>query len=196
MVTHGLVSCPNCGWMVKNKDFPFKLPASGWVDKRRYHHHSFPDLRTFNLKWIKQFLTQVFMSNQVFQIFTFFNAKEAVCPPLTSLTGIRLRCILLITIGVKLPTGSGPSRRVSFKRMVPRMVVPETTVPTPGTEYESSIENSGGSSAPGVIRALNRFKNIFSKSKFKPETFDTWKIGHNLTLKIILRCWKVPWLNY
>jgi|LakMenEpi03Aug12_release.lakeMendotaPanAssembly.Ray.scaffolds.fasta_scaffold554752_1 hypothetical protein len=39
---------------------------------------------------------------------TFLRANEAVWPPRTSLTGIRLRCMLLIAIGINCPTGSGP----------------------------------------------------------------------------------------
>ena len=123
-------------------------------------------------------ITQVIKEQM--SLLTFFKAKEAVCPPRTSLTGIRFRWMLLMTIGTNWPTGSGPSRSESFSRIVPRIVVPETTVPTPGTEYESSIENSAGSSTPGVIRALNKFRNIFSRSRFRPDTLDTWKIGHNL----------------
>ena len=34
-------------------------------------------------------------------------------------------------MGMKLPKGSGPSSIVSFRRMSPRKVVPDTTVPTP-----------------------------------------------------------------
>lgn len=56
---------------------------------------------------------------------------------------------------------------------MPLNVVPETTVPTPGTEYESSIENSAGSSAPGVILALNKFINVLRRSRFRPLTLDT-----------------------
>jgi hypothetical protein len=45
---------------------------------------------------------------------------------------------------------------------------------------ESSIENSAGSSAPGVILADNKFIKVLSRSRFRPDTLDTWKIGHNL----------------
>lgn len=62
---------------------------------------------------------------------TFFRANEAVWPPLTSFTGIRLRWIDFTAIEMKLPKGSGPSSMVSFRRMSPRKVVPDTTVPTP-----------------------------------------------------------------
>lgn len=62
---------------------------------------------------------------------TFLRAKDAVWPPLTSFTGILLRWIDLTTMGMKLPRGSGPSSMVSLRRMSPRRVVPDTTVPTP-----------------------------------------------------------------
>lgn len=62
---------------------------------------------------------------------TFLRANEAVWPPLTSFTGILFRWIDLTAIGMKLPRGSGPSSMVSFRRMSPRKVVPDTTVPTP-----------------------------------------------------------------
>lgn len=53
-----------------------------------------------------------------------------------------------------------------------------------GTEYVSSIWNSAGSESRLTTRVVNKFKNILSKSKFCPVTFDTWKIGHNLKWKI------------
>lgn len=62
---------------------------------------------------------------------TFLRANEAVWPPRTSFTGILLRWIDLTAMGMKLPKGSGPSSIVSFRRMSPRKVVPDTTVPTP-----------------------------------------------------------------
>ena len=62
---------------------------------------------------------------------TFFSANEAVCPPCTSSTAILLRWMLLIAMGWKWPRGSGPSIRISFKRITPLSVVPDTTVPTP-----------------------------------------------------------------
>jgi hypothetical protein len=104
--------------------------------------------------------------------------------------------MLLIAIGINCPTGSGPRSSVSLRRIVPLNVVPDTTVPTPGTEYyieeysrynnniivvdniilystESSIENSAGSSAPGVILADNKFIKVLSRSRFRPDTLDT-----------------------
>ena len=62
---------------------------------------------------------------------TFFNANDAVWPALSSLTGILLRWIVLTWIGWNCPSGSGPSNKVSFSRIVPRRHVPDTTVPTP-----------------------------------------------------------------
>lgn len=62
---------------------------------------------------------------------TFLRAKEAVWPPRTSRTAIRLRCILLTAMGMKWPRGSGPSINVSFNLITPFRVVPDTTVPTP-----------------------------------------------------------------
>jgi len=62
---------------------------------------------------------------------TFLSAKDAVCPPRTSLTAILFRCILLTAIGMKWPSGSGPNINVSFRRISPRNAVPDTTVPTP-----------------------------------------------------------------
>ena len=55
----------------------------------------------------------------------FFKAKEAVWPLLTSPTGILLRCILLMAIGMKWPSGSGPNNKVSFNLMVPFKLVPK-----------------------------------------------------------------------
>lgn len=53
-----------------------------------------------------------------------------------------------------------------------------TTVPTPGTEYVSSIWNSAGNFSMPPIRVVSKFRNIFNRSKLSPVTFDTWKIGH------------------
>ena len=62
---------------------------------------------------------------------TFFKAKEALCPPLTSVTGNLFRWMLLTERGWKWPRGSGPKRSVSLQVIVPFIVVPDTTVPTP-----------------------------------------------------------------
>ncbi len=62
---------------------------------------------------------------------TFFRAKEAVCPPRTSFTGILLRWMDLTVMERKAPKGSGPRSKVSLSRISPRNVVPDTTVPTP-----------------------------------------------------------------
>ena len=63
--------------------------------------------------------------------YTFFKAKEALCPPLTSVTGNLFRWMLLTERGWKWPRGSGPKRSVSLQVIVPFIVVPDTTVPTP-----------------------------------------------------------------
>ena len=65
------------------------------------------------------------------KVITFFKAKDAVCPPLTSLTTMRFLWMLFTAIGMKCPSASGPRRRVSFRRITPFRVVPDTTVPTP-----------------------------------------------------------------
>lgn len=65
---------------------------------------------------------------------TFLRAKDAVWPPRTSLTGILLRWMDLTAIGMKVPSGSGPKSNVSLSRIIPRNVVPDTTVPTPYQE--------------------------------------------------------------
>ncbi len=65
---------------------------------------------------------------------TFFRAKEAVCPPRTSFTGILLRWMDLTVMERKAPKGSGPRSKVSLSRISPRNVVPDTTVPTPWTK--------------------------------------------------------------
>ena len=62
---------------------------------------------------------------------TFFNANEAVWPPLTSETGNLLRWMLLIGTGINSPREVGPSNRVSLSRITPCIHVPEITVPTP-----------------------------------------------------------------
>jgi len=62
---------------------------------------------------------------------TFLSENEAVCPPRTSSTGMRLRWMLLMTMGRNWPRASGPSSRVSLSRISPLRVVPDTTVPTP-----------------------------------------------------------------
>jgi hypothetical protein len=67
---------------------------------------------------------------------TFFRAKDAVWPPLTSLTTIRFLWMLFTAIGMKCPSVSGPSKRVSFRRITPFKVVPDTTVPTPCVKQE------------------------------------------------------------
>jgi hypothetical protein len=65
------------------------------------------------------------------EVNTFFKAKDAVCPPLTSLTTMRFLWMLFTAMGMKCPSASGPRRRVSFRRITPFRVVPDTTVPTP-----------------------------------------------------------------
>jgi hypothetical protein len=67
---------------------------------------------------------------------TFFRAKDAVWPPLTSLTTMRFLWMLFTAIGMKCPSVSGPSKRVSFRRITPFKVVPDTTVPTPCVKQE------------------------------------------------------------
>lgn len=61
----------------------------------------------------------------------FFRAKEAVCPPRTSRTGMRLRWMDLMGIGIKSPSPLGPRSSVSLTRMTPFRQVPDTTTPTP-----------------------------------------------------------------
>lgn len=73
------------------------------------------------------------------QDLTFFKAKEAVWPPRTSLTGILLRWMDLTAIGRKLPSGSGPSSKVSFSLIRPLSVVPDTTVPTPYARKQTPV---------------------------------------------------------
>lgn len=68
---------------------------------------------------------------------TFFRENDAVCPPRTSLTGILLRWMDLTAMGSNEPSGSGPNSRMSFSRINPRNVVPETTVPTPCAKERS-----------------------------------------------------------
>lgn len=68
---------------------------------------------------------------------TFFRENDAVCPPRTSLTGILLRWMDLTAMGSNEPIGSGPNSRMSFSRINPRNVVPETTVPTPCAKERS-----------------------------------------------------------
>lgn len=69
---------------------------------------------------------------------TFLRAKDAVWPPRTSLTGILLRWMDFTAMGMKVPSGSGPKSSVSLSRIIPRNVVPETTVPTPCQENINS----------------------------------------------------------
>ena len=79
---------------------------------------------------------------------TFFSAKEAVWPPRTSLTGMRLRWMDLTAIDRKLPKGSGPSSSVSFSLIRPLSVVPDTTVPTPCREDPSPVSPSAAQAGP------------------------------------------------
>mmetsp|Transcript_25979 Transcript_25979/g.68170 ORF Transcript_25979/g.68170 Transcript_25979/m.68170 type:complete len:378 (+) Transcript_25979:517-1650(+) len=111
--------------------------------------------------------------------FTFLSANDAACPPRTSFTGIRLLWIPLKATCWKFPTLSGPSSMVSAAVMVPHTVVPDTTVPTPGTENVSSIWNTAGASVFAGLAGRSRFMNDLSRSRFSPVTFDTWKIGHS-----------------
>lgn len=60
------------------------------------------------------------------------------------------------------------------------MHVPETTVPTPSTQYTSSTWNSAGLSKVNFRRSGMRLRKEQSKSKLLPETFDIWKIGQTL----------------
>lgn len=52
------------------------------------------------------------------------------------------------------------------------MHVPETTVPTPSTQYTSSTWNSAGLSKVNFRRSGMRLRKEQSKSKLLPETFD------------------------
>ena len=63
--------------------------------------------------------------------FTFLSAKEAVCPPRTSVTGSLFRWTPRIETGMNSPMEVGPIRRTSFIWTTPCMHVPDTTVPTP-----------------------------------------------------------------
>lgn len=88
---------------------------------------------------------------------TFFRAKDAVCPPWTSLTGILLRWMDLTAMGMKVPSGSGPRSSVSLRRIIPRNVVPETTVPTPCQQRDVTLRPTYASALTWTVcRTLQR----------------------------------------
>ena len=97
-------------------------------------------------------VTQSLRELIAFFTLTFFRAKEAVWPPRTSLTGMRLRWMDLTAIDRKLPKGSGPSSSVSFSLIRPLSVVPDTTVPTPCREDPGPVSPSAAQAGPNQGR--------------------------------------------
>ena len=90
------------------------------------HYHSFTYLIATNLitqKTLKALIAGIFL--------TFFSANEAVCPPLTSVTGSLFLCIPLIVTGTNSPNDVGPNSKLSPSEITPCRHVPDTTVPTP-----------------------------------------------------------------
>ena len=73
---------------------------------------------------------------QSYQLITFLSAKEAVCPPRTSLTGSLFLWMPLMETEKKSPREVGPSRRTSLTLITPCIHVPDTTVPTPWYQRE------------------------------------------------------------
>ena len=73
---------------------------------------------------------------QSYQLVTFLSAKEAVCPPRTSLTGSLFLWMPLMETEKNSPREVGPSRRTSLTLITPCIHVPDTTVPTPWDQRE------------------------------------------------------------
>lgn len=72
--------------------------------------------------------------------FTFLRAKLTACPAEPACKVIRLRWMPRTRVGMNLPCLSvGPRSKGSPTWMVPAVMTPETTVPTPGTVYVSLI---------------------------------------------------------
>lgn len=146
-LTHGLVSRGYRRRVVQHQNLRLKLPGGLWHQLRGNHYHSFPYRRTLDLREKNKQESQIYnffffkcsrKNDFFFFTFlpicpsqTFFRENDAVCPPRTSLTGILLRWMDLTAMGSNEPNGSGPNSRMSFSRIIPRNVVPETTVPTP-----------------------------------------------------------------
>lgn len=62
---------------------------------------------------------------------------------ITFVTGSLLYCMLLMAVGLKVPSPtSGPSKKLELVVITPRFTVPAITVPTPGTPKVSSMMNS------------------------------------------------------
>ena len=49
--------------MMKDKNFPFKFPRGGRIEKRRNKYHSFSDLRSLNLRNNKIMNAILFLNN-------------------------------------------------------------------------------------------------------------------------------------
>lgn len=77
----------------------------------------------------------------------FLSAKEADCPAEAAGTAILFRSMDRIEVCVKLPKESGPMMTLSPVWTTPDLMMPETTVPTKGTEKVSLTWNSKGASA-------------------------------------------------
>lgn len=78
--------------------------------------------------------------------FTFLSANEADWPADAACTFILFRSIERTAVGMNWPSESGPTKTLSPSCMMPALTIPETTVPTNGTEKVSLTENSKGAS--------------------------------------------------
>jgi hypothetical protein len=70
-----------------------------------------------------------------------------------------------------------------YRKKIPDITVPATTVPTPVTLNVSLILYSKGwveSNFSADLFPCNRFKNVFTRSNPIPDTFETWKTGQIL----------------
>lgn len=129
---------------MQDQDLSLELPGGLGAQLWRDHHHAFPDGRALDLHkeeegGVKREERPPEGTAAGIGPPTFFRAKEAVWPPRTSFTGILFRWMDLTAMDMKLPRGSGPSSMVSFRRMSPRNVVPDTTVPTPCHKHSRGL---------------------------------------------------------
>lgn len=145
-LTHRLVSQRYCSRVVEHQDLSLKFPGGLWHQLGREHHHAFPYRRALDLRREMNECNQLLSCIDLLRP-TFFRANEAVWPPWTSLTDILLRWMDFTGMGMKVPSGSGPSSSVSLSRITPRNVVPDTTVPTPWRKESRGQRFSLGPSA-------------------------------------------------
>mmetsp|Transcript_7959 Transcript_7959/g.15966 ORF Transcript_7959/g.15966 Transcript_7959/m.15966 type:complete len:239 (-) Transcript_7959:715-1431(-) len=105
--------------------------------------------------------------------------KAPVWPGSKACTGVLMWCMLLTVTGLNLPWLFGPIISTWLSNTTPRIRVPATTSPTPGTLKYWSMRNSGGSASSCAHLRLAgiKLKNCRSSGSPVPSTDEMVKMG-------------------